>query len=320
MHALTWQAALVLLISRCILGAYKGFNYGSTFSDGSAKAIADFTNEFNSAKNLAGTIYPFTSARLYTMVQAYTNSTPTSAIQAAIDTNTTLLLGIWASNGNDSVTNEIQALTQAISQYGTPFTDLITGISVGSEDLYRVSPTGVSNNAGQGATPDEIVHYISRVRSAIANTSASAAKVGHVDTWTAWVNNSNNGVITASDFLGIDAYPYFQSTMNNSIENSNNTFWDAYTQTVSYADGRSVWITETGWPVTGSTLNLAVPSVANAQTFFQQVGCSAFSSGVNTWWYTLQDNQPLISNPSFGIVGAGNPPPTTPLFNISLNC
>ena len=252
------------------------------------------------------------------MLQANTTDTPISAIQAAIDTSTTLLLGIWASSGNDSITHEIQALTQAISQYGTSFTDLVVGISVGSEDLYRISPTGVSNNAGQGASPDEIIYYISRVRSAISNTSASAAKVGHVDTWTAWVNKSNSGVVTASDFLGMDAYPYFQSTMNNSIENSNTTFWDAYTQTMSYANGRPVWITETGWPVTGSTLNLAVPSITNAQIFYQQVGCTAFSSGVNTWWYTLQDNQPMISNPSFGIVGPGNPPPTTP--DIHLSC
>jgi glucan endo-1,3-beta-D-glucosidase len=46
---------------------YKGFNYGSTFTDGSAKAQADFQKEFDTAKNLVGTS-GFTSARLYTMI------------------------------------------------------------------------------------------------------------------------------------------------------------------------------------------------------------------------------------------------------------
>jgi glucan endo-1,3-beta-D-glucosidase len=46
---------------------YKGFNYGSTFTDGTPKAQSDFEKEFNVAKNLVGTS-GFTSARLYTMI------------------------------------------------------------------------------------------------------------------------------------------------------------------------------------------------------------------------------------------------------------
>jgi glucan endo-1,3-beta-D-glucosidase len=49
------------------------------------------------------------------------------------------------------------------------------------------------------------------------------------------------------------------------------------------------------------------------------VGCAAFSK-INTWWFTLQDDQPTTPSPSFGIVGAGNPPPTKPLFDIKLSC
>lgn len=77
--------------------------------------------------------------------------------------------------------------------------------------------------------------------------------------------------------------------------------------------------TETGWPVSGPTANEAVPSIANAETYYHEVGCTAFSN-INTWWFTLQDDQPTTPSPSFGIVGAGNPPPTTPLFNIKLTC
>lgn len=48
--------------------AYQGFNYGNTFTDGSAKAQSDFEAEFKTAAGLAGTNGAFTSARLYTMV------------------------------------------------------------------------------------------------------------------------------------------------------------------------------------------------------------------------------------------------------------
>jgi glucan endo-1,3-beta-D-glucosidase len=47
---------------------YQGFNYGSTFTDGSAKVQSDFQDEFTAAQNLVGTSGAFTSARLYTMI------------------------------------------------------------------------------------------------------------------------------------------------------------------------------------------------------------------------------------------------------------
>lgn len=58
--------------------------------------------------------------------------------------------------------------------------------------------------------PDVLVGYIKQVRDAIAGTPLSGVPVGHVDTWTAWVNASNDAVISAADWLGVDAYPYFQ--------------------------------------------------------------------------------------------------------------
>lgn len=48
--------------------AFQGFNYGSTFTDGSFKAEADFKSEFKTAAGLEGTDGAFTSARLYTMI------------------------------------------------------------------------------------------------------------------------------------------------------------------------------------------------------------------------------------------------------------
>lgn len=117
---------------------------------------------------------------------------------------------MWASAGDANFANELAALKSAILNFGSSLTGLVAGISVGSEDLYRISPTGILNGENPGASPDTIAGYINQVRTVIANTPLSGVPVGHVDTWTAWVNSSNNAVTEASDFIGVDAYPYFQ--------------------------------------------------------------------------------------------------------------
>jgi glucan endo-1,3-beta-D-glucosidase len=166
--------------------AFQGFNYGSTFTDGSAKAQSDFENEFNTAAGLQGTDGAFTSARLYTMIQGGTPNEPISAIPAAIKTKTSLLFGLWAS-GN-GFANEIAALKNTVDQYCDQLDGLVAGISVGSEDLYRISPTGLKNNENPGADPDVLVDYIKQTRNAIKDTCLESVPIGHVDTWTAYAN------------------------------------------------------------------------------------------------------------------------------------
>ncbi|KAF3053626.1 hypothetical protein E8E11_008665 [Didymella keratinophila] len=294
--------------------AIKGFNYGAQFNNDAAKTLTDFEYEFNNAKTLPGTD-GWTSARLYTMIQHGTQNTVIEAIQAAINTKTTLLLGLWASAGQESFNNEIAALKAAISQYGTAFTDLVVGISVGSEDLYRVSPDGAGGNPGAG--PDVLVSYIKQVRDAIAGTPLSGAKLGHVDTWQVYVNASNSAVIDNLDWIGMDAYPYFQGTFANSIGNGGDLFFDAYNQTVAATKGKPVWVTETGWPVSGETVNQAVPSADNARIYWEDVTCKLVNDNVNLYYYILQDVQWGNPSPSFGIKPGGDLAQVSPLFDLS---
>lgn len=103
--------------------------------------------------------------------------------------------------------------------------------------------------------------------------------------------------------------------MTNPIEDGYSLFFDAYDATVSVSGGKPVWVTETGWPVSGPTQNQAIASVPNAKTYWDQVGCGRLFGQVNTWWYTLQDSFPTTPSPSFGIVG--NPLSDTPLYDLS---
>ncbi len=138
---------------------YLGFNSGATLADRSAKFQADFEAEFITAQNLVNAPGKFNAVRLYTNIQAYAQDDPIEAFEAAIATDTKLLLGVWAS-GTDNIDKEITALKKAISKHGSKLTDLVIGVNIGSEDLYRVSVTGIKNKSGVGSDPKTIVRFI----------------------------------------------------------------------------------------------------------------------------------------------------------------
>jgi hypothetical protein len=123
------------------------------------------------------------------------------------------------------------------------------------------------------------------------------------DTWTAWVDSANTAVIEASDFLGNDAYAYFQGV---SIDNgaASDAYWAAVNQVRDVSQGKWVWTTETGWPQSGPTVGNAVPSVDALQTFWWQVACSSFDS-LPFFWYDLDD---FLASPSFAVVGTNYDP------------
>lgn len=313
MHTVSRLAALAAALSS-VEAAYQGFNYGNVFTDGRAKTQSDFEGLFEAAANLDGTDGGFTSARLYTMIQAGTTNDPISAIPAAINTGTTLLLGLWASAGPEIFANEVEALRRAIEEYGDQLDGLIAGISVGSEDLYRNSPTGIEANENPGANPGTIVNYFELVRDAIEGTAFADYPVGHVDTWTAWDNSSNQAVIDASDFVGFNGFAYFEDTQPNEISNGKSLFDRAVARTRDAVGSKPIWITETGWPVSGRSVGEGVPSLENAETFWKEVGCPLFGE-TNVWWYTFQDSAPTSPNPSFGVIGSDVT--TEPLFDLS---
>ncbi|KAM0438775.1 hypothetical protein ACHAPT_001534 [Fusarium lateritium] len=305
-----------LLTLAVILGAasaaFQGFNYGTTLSDDSAKTQSDFENEFKTAASLKGTGGAFTSARLYTTIQGGTPDQPVSAIPAAIKTKTSLLLGLWASAGDAAFNNEVSALKKVAEQYCGQLDHLVAGISVGSEDLYRNSPIGIKAKENPGINPDTLVTYISQTRKAVKGTCLESIPIGHVDTWTAYVNGSNKAVIDACDWLGMDAYPYYEDTKHNPVSEGASLFRAAREKVAAVAGGKEIWITETGWPISGKTSGQGVPSVSNARSYWKDVGCPMFGS-TNVWWYTLQDAGAQSSNPSFGVVG----PAKKPLYDLS---
>lgn len=312
MRSSTALAVASVLASGASAENYLGFNSGSTFPDQSAKFKKDFKAEFETAQNLVNAPGTFNAVRLYTNVQAYSKDDPIEAFEAAIETNTKLLLGIWTS-GTSDINNDVNALKKAVTKYGTKFTDLVIGISIGSEDLYRSSETGIKNKAGVGAGPKEIIAFISDYKKAFSGTALGAVPVGHVDTWDVWVNGTNKPVIDAVDWVGVDEYPYYENGKGNSIKNSGYLFDRAFDATKKAVGDKPVWVTETGWPSSGPAWDLAETGVDNAKYYWQEIGCRKLFNKVPTFWYNLRDSNP-DNKQQFAITKNLN---TTPLFDLT---
>jgi len=157
------------------------------------------------------------------------------AVPAALNTGIQILVGIWTEDANH-YNAEKQALLNAVAQYGVSW---ISAISVGSEDLYR------------GDTdPNTLAQQIYDVRGMMSVSGGKGIWVGHTDTWNLWSNDTAGVVIAACDFVGMNAYSYFQYHQPNSIDNAVALFDADIAATASfiakYRPGTHIWLTETG--------------------------------------------------------------------------
>ncbi|KAI1810545.1 glycoside hydrolase family 17 protein [Poronia punctata] len=309
MHIPSLSLSLSLLLPfTAAAAALQGFNYGSTNPDGSCRRYSDFKTLFQRAQHLTGTS-TFTAAHLYTSIQCGTTDAPTEAFRAAVDTNTKLVVGLWASStGFDK---EMKALMAVANNKNVA--DQVVAISVGSEDLYRNSPQGKANGEGVGASAEALVGYIGWLRDWLKGSLMQGKKVMHADTWSAWVLPENKKVIEAVDVLGHNSFPYFEDTRpDNSIDRASDNFWQAVAATEAVAMGKPVWITETGWPVSGPKRGKAIASIANAKKYWHTIGCSLFGKR-NTFWYTLADVNVAQTQLSFGVTPVDS---ATPKFDL----
>ncbi|KAF2963270.1 hypothetical protein GQX73_g10288 [Xylaria multiplex] len=323
MHIQALAIILGVLGATSASQAVQGFNYGST-DNGSCRKYDDFKQLFERAKSLPGAS-GFAAARLYTSIQCGTSADPIEAYKAAIDTDTGILVGLWASAGRNVFENELNALIAAAKMFGAAFTDRVVGISVGSEDLYRNSVQGIANGEGPGCTAAQIQGYIGWMKDWIKGTLLEGKPITHIDTWTAWVLPENSGVVQAIDFLGHNSFPYFEDARANGIEKAADNFWSAVGATESVAQGKESYfpspshillnftLTPARGDVAGPVRRDAVPSLDNAKKYWDTIGCSLFGKR-NTFWYTLVDGAMTKEELSFAITPNFN---STPKYDLA---
>jgi glucan endo-1,3-beta-D-glucosidase len=297
---------LHLLFSPCLAQAagkiHTGFNYGAFWAiESNVKTKADFLDGFGLAKNLS-TDTPFDSARLFTCKQAGTLNDPSEAFDAAVVSKTNLLLGFWISpaqkggSPDENVKNEMAALEKAFHKHGQALSDLVIGLSVGNEDIYRNEDA-----PGEIGVPANVVaQTIDQVKKSVAaSLFAKYMKdkpIGHTDT-AKWA------VVDNADFIGMTAYPYWAK---DSVDNAAVSFQSSLDDVTKRAGGRPVWIAEMGWPVADRTPQAkdhgaAVPGADELQKFWTKVGCSVIGK-YTTFWFQLLNDSDESKQPDWGFV------------------
>ncbi|KAG9764463.1 glycoside hydrolase, partial [Aureobasidium melanogenum] len=299
---------IILGAASTAVASYQGFNYAAQGNN-----LESFHKQFSLATSLPGTAN-FSSARLYTMIQEGTNDSVIEAISAALATNTKLLLGLWASVDAESFAKELRALDSAMKLYGSQLRDLVIGISVGSEDLYRSSVLGRSQSISTGQDVTVLLDYIQQVRQLLVGSVLEHVPVGHVDTLDAYTNTTNSVIIDAVDFMGVNIFPYFSNDQTMNVSDAARSFWAAYESTLQIAQGKSVWITETGWPwLDPSKTSGPQPSVENAAVYWSEVACELQARSIGFWWYILSDPADM---PYFGVTDSRSDEPGSALYGL----
>ncbi|KAI0547484.1 GPI-anchored cell wall beta-1,3-endoglucanase EglC [Xylaria curta] len=175
----------------------------------------------------------------------------------------------------------LNALINAVMMLSSTFTDRVIGISVVSED---------------SKWSDSMCRVFRSSLAGIANKAGPGATAGEIQMYINW----------AREWLKATPLETKPITHVDSCKSG-------LSATVDVAQGQKIWITKTGWPATGPTLRDAVPSVENARTSCNTVGCALFRKR-NTFWYTLVDAAMTDEDLSFGITPVAE---TTPRFDLT---
>ncbi|KAF3924548.1 hypothetical protein ABW21_db0206895 [Orbilia brochopaga] len=271
-------AALMLLMPTPIQARFKGFSMGNNHqTTGACKTVDDWKADFNLMKSLG---------QGFNSVHTYASSDCDGVVrsaEAAIATGMKILVGVWATPA-DHFGAEKAALLTAIQRFGTGW---IAGIAVGSEDLYR------NTQAGQlRINPQTLANQIYDVRGMVRQFNGGI-KVGHADTWTAWVDPTNDVVTRACDMAITNGFPYWQGSSIDTATNYNvfqSSLWSTQGRVSAVKPGIEVWVGETGWPTQGSNFGAAKPYRPYLERYWKKIYCWLNSKNIHFYWYTLRDS------------------------------
>ena len=172
------------------------------------------------------------------------------------------LVGAWLGDEPDKNEAEIQGVIE-VAQAG--YADIV---AVGNEVLLR-----------EDLSEAEIIAAIQRVKTAVPHLP-----VAYVDAYYEFPAHPN--MVEACDVILINCYPFWEECP---IEHSLLYMKEMYRQAVHAAQGKSVIITETGWPNVGTPEGGAVPSLEHALKYFIDTYVWAEQDDIEIFYFSSFD-------------------------------
>ena len=160
-----------------------------------------------------------------------------------------------------------------LSQNDQEIANLISAANAGNVDIAIVGSEVLQRG---NLSESQLIAYMQQVRQAIP----SNIPVTTADTYGELLAHPN--VIAASDVVFANIYPYWEGR---AIDNAVCDAVADYNQVVNAAGGKTVVVSETGWPNAGDAVGAAVPSPANAAQFLLQFVTWARSNNVPFFYF-----------------------------------
>ena len=172
------------------------------------------------------------------------------------------LVGAWL--GTDSKKNE-QEIENLITIAKDGDADIV---AVGNEVMYR-----------KDLSEDELLDYMHRVKDALPGIP-----VGYVDAYYEFAKRPR--IIEACDVILANCYPFWEGC---DADYSLLYMKDMYYRAYAAGNGKSVIITETGWPNTGTAFGAAEPSYENAIKYFINANKWAAEDNIEMFYFSSFD-------------------------------
>ncbi|CAD6506405.1 BgTH12-07331 [Blumeria graminis f. sp. triticale] len=267
----------------------QGFNAQVRNTDGSCKTQSDWEADFNTTLSLPGN---FDSLRLFSLLECDAISV---IAPAAIATGGKVLAGVTVQYPQ-SFAAEKQQLLEAVTNHGSEW---LAAVSVGYDDLSR--------NELMSHALAEKIYDVRGMLSTVVEDKKNVL-VGHIDTWTAWIDGKNSPVIKACDFIGTKLNLSLQNNDIISIQDSIKAYNDSLDQVresvAATGSNSSIWITEGGWPAISYPIYEVVPTIEISQAIWKNIACPLFEIN-NVFWRSLQHQQ---ESPAYGVLNAQGKP------------
>lgn len=249
------QASSISDITSVVEGA-KGITYSPYANDGSCKSADTIQSDIAKLSS-------FDLIRLYA-----TDCSGVENVLAALGSSQKIFQGLY---NYDDLSSSISTLASAVEATSRGW-DAIYAVSVGNEWV----------NSGTYTT--------SQVKSAVESARSTLTSAGYtgpvvsVDTYVAMQNNPV--LCNYSDIIAVNSHAYFDGT----VEPADCGSWLlGNIQSIWSTCGgqKDVLITETGWPHSGDTYGVAVPSYDNQLTCLKSI---KESCGSSVFMFTMYDD------------------------------